>query len=158
MEVERENLVSLIGRAAIPEIAHGAGMRVSAASGITARIARVWAAAASPVNVIAVLFDVFVDVWMNRLARTFAITLRLVSSNREMFAALPFDAGPLNHVPEVRDDAHLGKELPMLVEVDSPRVASTLGKDFEDISSRMIAPDSGVHPLTFRGWSAWLAG
>ena len=66
-----------------------------------------------------------------------------------MFAALSLDARPLDHVPEMRNDAHLGKELAMFVEVNAPRIAAPFSEDLEEALSRMIAPHPGIHPLAF---------
>ena len=90
-----------------------------------------------------------------------AVASRFIGVDAEMFAALPLDARALNHVPEVRDDAHLGEELAVLVEVNAPRIAAALGEHFKDMARGMIAPDARVHPLALAcsgapGLPTWL--
>src|SRR5436190_8320121 len=74
-----------------------------------------------------------------------------------MFAALPFEARPLNHVPEMRDDAHLREELAVLVEVDAPGIATAFGEHFKDVPCGMITPHAGIHPLPLAVGRARLA-
>src|SRR6266699_257302 len=74
-----------------------------------------------------------------------------------MFASLPFDAGALDHVPEVRDDAHLGEELAVFVEVDAPGIAAALREHFEQMPRGVITPNPGVHPLPLAFRRAGLA-
>src|SRR5258705_7279134 len=66
-----------------------------------------------------------------------------------MLAALPFVARALDHVPDMRHHARLDETLPVLVEIDPPRIARAFGKHFEDMLSGMIPPNSGVYPLAF---------
>src|SRR5262245_6135302 len=109
-------------------------------------------------HMISVLFDVGVDMRMNRFfTRVFAVTLAFGSIDTEMFTTLAFDARTLNHMPEVRDDTHLGKQLAVLVEVDAPRIASAFREHFEDVPDWMITPHPSVHPLAFRFRDARLA-
>src|SRR5204862_896064 len=79
-------------------------------------------------------------------------------ADRKMFAALAFEARALDHVKEVRDDAHLGPELAVFVEVDAPGITAALGENFEHVPLGMVAPATGVHPLTLAIRRARLAG
>src|ERR1041384_5981690 len=65
-----------------------------------------------------------------------------------MLTALPFDARAMDHVPEMRDHAHLSPKLAVFIEINSPGIAAAFGENFEGVPSRMITPDAGVHPLT----------
>ena len=158
VDVSEVELAAILRRPALAEVTHHAGMRMTAACGITARIARVRTACSSPVDMIAVLLDVLVDVGIHRLAAALAHALRLFRAHGEMLTALPLDARAVNHVPEVRDDAHLREELAVLVEIDAPRIAAALGEHFEDIARGMIPPHTSIHPLTFNRRCAGLAG
>src|SRR5204863_7077139 len=62
-----------------------------------------------------------------------------------VLTALPMVAAALDDVPKVRDDAGFDEHLPMLVEVDAPGIARTLGELLEALLGRVIAPDRGVH-------------
>src|SRR6266536_3989955 len=102
-------------------------------------------------NVVAVLLDVLVNEGVNGLAAArvavFFVADGVVVVDAEVLAALPLDAGALDHMPKVRDDAHLGKELAVLVEINTPRITSALGEDLEDMACGMITPDTRIHPL-----------
>ena len=74
-----------------------------------------------------------------------------------MFTSLALDARYLDHVPEMRYDAHLGEELAVFVEVNAPGIAAALGEHFEHVPGGVIAPDARIHPLALafrRAWSA----
>src|SRR5207244_6357589 len=73
--------------------------------------------------------------------------LRFGGTDRKMFAALPFDARAVNHMPKMRDDAHLGPKLTVFVEVDTPGITAAFGEDFKGAVARMIAPNPRIHPL-----------
>src|SRR3954463_13451489 len=103
---------------------------------------------AGPVHVVAMRFDVLVNVRMDGLTLGSAVAVEFVPPDCAMFSALAFQARSLDHVPEVRNDAHLRPELPMFIEIDSPRIAATFGENLEHVARRMITPDAGVHPLT----------
>jgi hypothetical protein len=62
-----------------------------------------------------------------------------------VLSALAVVAPALDHVPEVRDDAGLDEHLAVLVEVDAPGIAGSLGEPFKDLLEGVIAPDRGVH-------------
>src|SRR6185369_12559383 len=98
-------------------------------------------------DVITVRFDIFVNVRMDRLALAFAVAVALHASNGEMFAALPFKARPLDHVPEMRDHAHFREKLAVFIEIDPPRIAAPFGEHFKNAARGMITPDTRIHPL-----------
>ena len=154
VEVADEQFIAVFGRPAFAEVGHHAGMRVAAARGIAAGVARVRAALTGPVDMIAVLFDIVVNVRVNGFAAALPIAARLPGVDGEMLAALPLQARALNHVPEVRDHAHLREELSVLVEVDAPRIAAAFGEDLEDVARRMVTPHARIHPLTLLGGRA----
>src|SRR5262249_14324407 len=133
------------------EVAHYAGVRVAAADGVAAGIGGVRPFAAGPVDVVAVLFDVLVNERVNRFAAALIaggfIARRLLVVDAEMFATLPFDSRALDHVPEVRDHAHLGEELAVFVEVNTPGIAAAFREHFEHVFRGMITPHTCVHPL-----------
>ena len=61
-----------------------------------------------------------------------------------MLARLAFVAAALNDVIQVRNHAGRDKCLPMVVEIDAPRIARPLGEDLERMLRGVIAPDAGV--------------
>src|SRR5206468_1654089 len=71
----------------------------------------------------------------------------LVTVDAEMFSTLTFYTRALDHVPEMRDHAHLGEELTVFVEVNAPGIAAAFSEHFEHVPGRMITPDASVHPL-----------
>src|SRR5712671_5424241 len=97
-------------------------------------------------HMIAVLFDVVVDMWVDRLAFPFPVTTRLLRSDRKMLAALPLQARAMDHVPEVRNHAHLRPKLSRFVEVNPPRIAAPFGENIENVPRGMVPPDSRIHP------------
>src|SRR5262249_37085401 len=48
------------------------------------------------------------------------------------------------HVKRVRHDAGFDEALTMLVEIDAPGITGAIGKHFEGVLCRMIAPHAGV--------------
>src|SRR6267378_8207258 len=44
--------------------------------------------------------------------------------------------------------AHLGPKLPAFIEVNAPGIAATFGEYFKFMPTGMIAPNTGIHPLT----------
>jgi hypothetical protein len=62
-------------------------------------------------------------------------------------ALLVIDA-TLNDMKEVRNYATGGKPLAHVIEVKTPRVGQSCGKDFEFLGLRMKAPDATVYELT----------
>src|SRR5215213_10710140 len=93
-----------------------------------------------PMNVIAMGFDVLINIWMHRFGRSFPVESGFQGPDGEVFAALPFQARALNHMPEVGNDAHLSPELAILIEVDAPGIAAALRKDFKCMCNGMEAP------------------
>ena len=62
----------------------------------------------------------------------------------EMLPPLAVVPRPLDDVPEVRDDARLGEELPVVVEVHPPRVAGAPGEDLELLLRGVVPPVGAV--------------
>src|SRR2546426_689012 len=100
-----------------------------------------------PMHMIPMLLDVIVNVRVDRFSFAFAVTPRLLRSDGEMLTALPLDARAVDHMPKVRNDAHLRPKLSVFVEVDPPRIAAPFGEDFENVARRMITPNARIHPL-----------
>src|SRR5437016_6020490 len=103
-------------------------------------------------DVVAVLLDVLVNERIDRLAAALIAGLfvarGLLAVDAEMFASLPFDARALDHLPEVRNDAHLGEELTVFVEVNAPRIAAAFSEHLEHVPGGMMTPHACVHPLS----------
>ena len=125
-------------------------MRVTATGGIAPSVGCVRTEVPGPVHVVPVLFNIIIYVRVDRLSFPFAVAARLLNSHREMLASLSLDARAMDHVPKVRDDAHLSPKLSIFVEIDSPRIAAAFGKHFKTVASGMITPDAGIHPLPSR--------
>ncbi len=62
----------------------------------------------------------------------------------EMVPRLPIVARPLDDVKQMRNDTGRAKSLAVVVEVDPPGIAGSLGEDLELMLERMIAPDAGI--------------
>src|SRR5207249_3620293 len=109
---------------------------MAATGGIAPGIGGVRTEIARPMDVITVLLDVFVDVRVDRfgahvatghdsgdrVGAQFAVASRFRCTDSEMFAPLAFDARAVNHMPEVRDDAHLRPKLAVFIEINSPGI------------------------------------
>jgi len=120
MDVVHEDCVPILVGPRSALVDHRTGVRMP-----TARIAR--AAVASvrrSANIVPVVG--------NRL--NIGVCVRI-----KMLARLPLISGALNHVIQVRDDAGRAKRLAMVIEINAPRIAGALGKNFEHVSCRMIA-------------------
>ena len=155
VDVPHEELAVILLGPAPAEIAHEARVRVTAARRVGTRVAAV----RRPAEVVAVVGDgleVVVDKRVDGLLAGLGEILRevirrdasrLLEARRVVLAALPLVAPALNHVEEVRDDARLDEELPVLVEVQPPRIARALGEDLEAFLHRLIAPHAGVDEL-----------
>src|SRR5882724_10312336 len=113
-------------------------MSVAAAGRIAARIRRVRTEIPGPMHVIAVLFDVVVNVRVNRFAFALFVTPRLLRADCEMLATLPLKPRAVNHMPEMRNHAHLCPKLSRLIEVNSPRIAAALRENLEHMPRGMI--------------------
>ena len=106
-------------------------------------------------------FDIFVDKWIEISGSVFgkvlAVSLHFVESHGVMLPSLPLIARALDDMPEMWNDAGFDDALPVLVKVDSPRVARAFREDFEFVSNRVVAPDRGVDALSFFRRRAWFA-
>ena len=65
-----------------------------------------------------------------------------------MCARLPLVPAPLDHVVKVGDDTGRDDHLAVGVEVDSPGVAGSMGKDLEFVAGR-IFPLSSTRSVTY---------
>src|SRR6266567_1722255 len=101
-----------------------ARMSVAAAGGRRARISRVRAFVACPVNMVGEGFDVVINVWI------------------EMRTRLAMIASALDHMEQVRNDAGFDDALAVLVKINSPWIARAFGEKLENVFGGMIAPDS----------------
>ena len=75
----------------------------------------------------------------------------------EMVAGLPLIAGPLHHVVQVRNDARRREGVAVIIEINAPGVAGSVGEDVELASHRMVSPDAGIDRLPLVVRSAGLA-
>src|SRR5438093_258148 len=119
---------------------------MTAARGVAASICRVWAEVAGPMHVIGVSFDIVVNMRVDGLTvAARRIALDFLAAHGKMFAALAFEPRALDHVEQVRDDAHLGPKLAVFIEIDAPRIATAFGEHFEHVALGMITPHPGVN-------------
>src|SRR2546422_2036822 len=161
VDISDEEIAAIFLRPARAEVAHDTRVRVSAPHGVAAGVGRVRTFVARPMNVVAMLLDVLINEREDRLA-TARVAVSFVArgflaADGKMLAALALDARSLDHVPEVRNHAHLGEELAVFVEVNAPWIAAAFGEDLEDVLGGMIPPDSRVHPLALAFGRARLA-
>src|SRR5688572_26603462 len=126
MDVVHERGAAVLLRPARSEIDHQAGMRMSPAGRIASPVSGMRAAAAGPVHVIGDGFDIGENVRI------------------EVLSGLAVVVPALHDVPEVRDHAGLDDALAAVIEIDAPRIASTLGENLETMLRRLITPDSGI--------------
>src|SRR5262245_50991974 len=132
VNVVHEDRVAVFLRPVVPsEIDHRAGVRVTAASRIGSAVARVRTLVADPVHVVSNGLDVVVDVRVDVLAR------------------LAFVSPALHDLVQVLDHARRHKRMPVVVEVQPPRIAGALGKYLERVRDRMEAPHSRVELDSF---------
>ena len=157
MDVSDDQVVAIRGRPARAQVAQHAGVGMAATHGIAAPIGGVRPGRTGPVHVVGMRADVFVHIGEDALATALipvlGVALRLVAVVGVVLAALPEDPSSLDHVEEVRNDAHFGPEVAVLIEVDAPRIAAALGENLESVGRRMVTPDTRIDPLTivFRG-------
>ena len=149
VDVVHENLAAIFRRETVALIDEQARVRVAAAHGVAAAVARVRSLIAEIMPVIGDGFQLAIDERMDRPA---AAAVRgnacdLVGVRRVVRAALPLIFAALNHVEEMRNHAGLDEALTVRVEVDAPRIARALGEDLELFLGGMIAPDGGIDPL-----------
>src|SRR5258708_7108151 len=104
-------------------------MGVAATHRVAASVSGVRSRFTCPMDMVAVGLDILIYIRMNRLPCGFAVKSCLKWPDREMLPALAFETGALNHVPKVRDDAHLCPELAILIKVDPPGIAAAFRKD-----------------------------
>src|SRR4030095_1608165 len=147
MDVSHENFPAIFRRPTITQVTHHPGVGMAAAHRSASSMGRMRPALARPMHMIPVLLDVFVNVGMNGLAAAGGIAARLLGVDGIVLSTLPFNARALNHMPEMRNDAHLGKELPVLIEVDSPGITAALRENLKLVTSRMVSPNTRVAPL-----------
>ena len=62
----------------------------------------------------------------------------------EVLATLSMVASTLDHMPQMRNHAGRDKSLPLVIEVDTPRIAGAIHESFKDVLLRMISPDCSV--------------
>ena len=152
MDISDDQVVAIRGRPARAQVAQHAGVGMAATHGIAAPIGGVRPGRTGPVHMVGVRADVFIDVGEDALATALipvlGVALRLIAVVGVMLAALPEDPSSLDHVEEVRNDAHFGPEVAVLIEVDAPRIAAALGENLESVSHRMVTPHTGIDPLT----------
>ena len=126
VDVPDEDFAAVLGRPVAALVDHQPRVRVPAAGGVGAPIRRVGALVAGVVDVVGGLPDV-------------------VEGERvEVLPGLALVTPALDDVPQVRDDARLGPELAVLVEIDAPGVACALREHLELVLRRVVAPDAGV--------------
>src|SRR6187397_2418388 len=105
-----------------------------------------------PMHVIPNRFDVIVEIGIVGFARlriAMPFILRgLFDGGGIMLTALAFIASALDHMPDVRDDAGLNEALAVLIKIDAPGIARTLGEDLKDMFRGMIPPHRRVDPLS----------
>src|SRR6266851_1808854 len=150
VDVSHEEFAAILRGPGLAQVTHHARVRMAAAGGVAAGVGGVRAEIPGPVDVVGRGFDVVIDKRINRLAAGVAILLvarDFVPIDAKVFPALPLEASALNHVVEVRDDAHLLPALAIFVEVNAPRIAAALGEDLEEMPRRVITPHPAVHPL-----------
>ena len=71
----------------------------------------------------------------------------VVDGGVDVFAPLAVVDAAGDDVPEMRNHAGGDKHLAVVVEIETPRIAETVGDNFEAILRRMIAPDAAVDVL-----------
>src|SRR6185436_4636111 len=150
MDVVHEKLATKFLRPIVALIHHHARVRVAAADRAAAGVAGVRTFVAGVMQMVGNGLDVIVNVGINYLS---ALTVagdasRFFGVDGKMLAALAIVATTLNHVEEVGDDTRFNPALAVFIKIHAPRIARAFGKNFEDVLCWMIAPDTGVHPLT----------
>ena len=127
VDVVHEDLVAIFGRPASAQVDHRPGVCVSAAERVTAVPVLLVPLIAGEMPVIGDRLDVVVSVRI------------------EMHAALTLISAALHHVIQMRNHTGRQNSLPVIVEIDAPGIARTVGKHVELVPRGMISPDGGVH-------------
>ena len=129
VEVVEEGLAAVFGREGVGEVEGESAVGVAAAEVVSGSVAGALPGVVTRSIVVTVVgdfgeFDVGVGV--------------------EVLPCLPDVATALDDVEEVGDDTGADEEVTVLVEVETPGVAGTVGIDFEFVPSGVVAPDGGV--------------
>ena len=125
MDVIHKDLVAILLRPSIAQIDHGACVSVSAANGVGLAVAAMWRRA-QIMQMVGNRRQIFVDVWIEVLARLAMITCAL------------------NDMEQMWDHTTLHEPITVVVVVDAPLIAAAPGKDFKLMSRWMIAPNRRV--------------
>ncbi len=89
-------------------------------------ITRVGPAVAYPMHVVGVGLDI------------------IVSIRVKVLTSLPLVPGTLNNMVHVRNHAYRDERMPIIVEINTPGIAATLGKNLKGMPGRVVAPHARI--------------
>src|SRR5690606_443059 len=131
VDVVHKNRIPIDAPMLIAQVEHRSGMGMPATGGGRPEVAGMRPLVAQPVHVIGDGLDIVVGIGI------------------EVFAALPMVPRSLYHMEEMRDNAYRGKRMPIVVEIDTPRVTRAVREDLKYVACRMITPYARVNRCPF---------
>ena len=151
VNVVHEQFSSIPFRPTVAQINHHARVRVPAPCRRRASIGRVRTFGACVMNVVTDRLDVVinerVDIPLIGVGMICLVRAGFLNVDVVVQSALPFVAGALNDVPEVRNHARLDEALAVFVEVNAPGIARAFREHFEDAPRGVKTPDRGIDAL-----------
>src|ERR1041384_5030453 len=148
VKIEHEDSAAIIRRPVVTQVHHSSRVRVAAShrevGGITFQLSpRIPVAFASCMGIGAGPMPMIRD----RLDR-------IVRVRKSRLAKRPLVSSPLSDMPQVGQNAAGDKELPVLIEVNSPWIGAAFAENLEQVFSRMISPDAASELWTLTAGGA----
>src|SRR5690606_2091546 len=131
VDIVHENRIPVDTPVFIAQVEHRTCVGVSTAGGSRPEVAGVRPLIAEPMHMIGDGFDIVVGIGI------------------EMFTALAVVPCSLDHVEQVGDHTYRGKRVPVIVEIDTPRVARTVREDLKLVSRGVVTPNTGIDGRPF---------